>query len=91
VNGDYNRKGASKNSGNGLATQLRYAPTFRASDSSRGGNITNASAKHSDLKLGGPPNPEWVEWYMGWPIGWTALEPLATDKFQQWLNSHGKR
>lgn len=25
-------------------------------------------------------NPPWVEWLMGWPIGWTALEPLATDK-----------
>ena len=25
-------------------------------------------------------NPPWVEWLMGWPIGWTALEPLAMDK-----------
>jgi len=31
------------------------------------------------------------EWMMGWPIGWTACEPLATDRFQQWLDSHGKR
>ncbi len=30
------------------------------------------------------------EWLMGWPIGWTDLKPLATDKFQQWLGSHGK-
>jgi hypothetical protein len=30
------------------------------------------------------------EWMMGWPIGWSALEPLATDKFRQWLSSHGK-
>ena len=29
------------------------------------------------------------EWMMGWPIGWTALEPLATDRFQQWQRSHG--
>lgn len=28
------------------------------------------------------------EWAMGWPIGWTALEPLATDRFQQWLRWH---
>lgn len=27
------------------------------------------------------------EWMMGWPLGWTALEPLATDKFQQWRDS----
>lgn len=34
-------------------------------------------------------NPEWVEWLMGWPIGWTDLRPLGTDKFQQWLRAHG--
>ena len=34
-------------------------------------------------------NPEWMEWMMGWPIGWADLKPLATDKFQQWLRSHG--
>lgn len=27
---------------------------------------------------------------MSWPIGWTDLKPLAMDKFQQWLNSHGR-
>jgi hypothetical protein len=26
-------------------------------------------------------NPSWVEWLMGWPIGWTDLKPLVTDKF----------
>jgi hypothetical protein len=34
--------------------------------------------------------PELPEWAMGWPIGWTALSPLETDRFQQWLLSHGK-
>ncbi len=29
------------------------------------------------------------EWMMGWPQGWTALEPLETAKFQQWQHSHG--
>jgi hypothetical protein len=36
-------------------------------------------------------NPNWVEWLMGWPIGWTDLRPLATDRFQVWWNSHGGR
>jgi len=31
-------------------------------------------------QVGGPLNPEWVEWLMGWPPGWTDLKPLATDK-----------
>lgn len=29
---------------------------------------------------GGTLNPDWVEWLMGWPIGWTDLEPLETAK-----------
>lgn len=30
------------------------------------------------------------EWMMGWPIGWTALEPLETGRFQQFLDWHGR-
>jgi hypothetical protein len=45
--------------------------------------------KYRAGKGGGQLNPDWVEWLMGWPIGWTDLKPLETDKFQQWLKSHG--
>ena len=41
-------------------------------------------------QLGGTLNPNWCEWFMGWPIGWTASEPLETDRFQQWLLGHGR-
>jgi hypothetical protein len=27
---------------------------------------------------------------MGWPTTWTSGQPLAMDKFQQWLRLHGK-
>ncbi len=27
---------------------------------------------------GGERNPEWSEWYMGFPVGWTDCEPSAT-------------
>jgi hypothetical protein len=37
---------------------------------------------------GGQLNPEWVEWLMGWPIGHTALEPLETAKYREWLRQH---
>lgn len=36
----------------------------------------------------GDLNPSYVEWLMGWPIGWTDLEPLETGKYQQWLKKH---
>jgi hypothetical protein len=38
---------------------------------------------------GGKLNPTWVEWLMGWPLGWTDLKPLEMDKFQKWLEQHG--
>jgi len=40
-------------------------------------------------QAGGMLNPTWVEWLMGWPLGWTDLKPLATDKYQQWQQQHG--
>lgn len=43
------------------------------------------------VEISGPDYcPELPEWVMGWPIGWTELKPLETDRFQQWLLSHGK-
>jgi hypothetical protein len=41
-------------------------------------------------ETGGELNPTWAEWFMGWPLGWTELQPLAMGKFRQWLRSHGK-
>jgi DNA (cytosine-5)-methyltransferase 1 len=31
-------------------------------------------------ETGGQLNPTWVEWLMGWPLGWTDLKPLVMDK-----------
>jgi hypothetical protein len=36
---------------------------------------------------GGQLNPTWVEWLMGLPIGWTALEPVATESYRRWRQS----
>ena len=41
-------------------------------------------------QVGGPLNPMWVEWLMGWPIGWTDLSQLETDKFRLWLLAHSE-
>ncbi len=37
---------------------------------------------------GGQLNPTWVEWLMGWPIGWTDLKPLEMAKFREWQQQH---
>jgi hypothetical protein len=33
-------------------------------------------------------NPTWVEWLMGWPLGWTDCAPLETDRFHEWQQQH---
>ena len=33
-------------------------------------------------------NPAWVEWLMGWPIGWTDLQELEMGRFQEWQQVH---
>lgn len=32
----------------------------------------------------GQLNPDWVEWLMGWPIGWTKIEPIEID-WRDWV------
>jgi hypothetical protein len=90
VNGNYNRRGASKTSGDGLATAVRTWPTPTARDYRKGDKPESRRARakqsgkwHSpnlnDVAApGGHLNPTWVEWLMGFPLGWTDLEPLET-------------
>ena len=32
-------------------------------------------------------NPNFVEWLMGLPIGWTDLKPLETESYRQWYEN----
>jgi DNA (cytosine-5)-methyltransferase 1 len=54
----------------------------------------NLEMKNSELdlpiKIGGKLNPTWVEWLMGWPIGWTDLKPSEMDKSHSALQQHGE-
>lgn len=43
-----------------------------------------------EVETHGPfPSGRIIEWLMGWPDEWTALEPLQTARFRQWLDLHG--
>ena len=54
-----------------------------------GADRSNDRLDHAVMATdGGQLNPEWVEWLMGWPIGWTALKPLGMDKFHEWQRQH---
>jgi len=43
-------------------------------------NLETVMAHTDQATIGGKLNPTWVEWLMGWPLGWTDLKPLETDK-----------
>ena len=38
--------------------------------------------------IGGKIHPEFTEWMMGWPLGWTDLKPLEMDRFREWQQQH---
>jgi len=75
-----------------LVNDVLKFPTPQASDCRDRGNISNPAiqrraekGKQLNLSMVAHPtsgqlNPTWVEWLMGWPLGWTDLKPLETDK-----------
>jgi hypothetical protein len=77
-------------------------PTPQASDNRDRGNMSNPSIQRrvaigkqimlsqSVNLTSGQLNPTWVEWLMGWPLGWTDLKPLEMDKSPCALQPHGK-
>ena len=71
-----------------LGQQVRY-PTPRTQMARNGTGKEDRNKCNLEEVVGGQLNPTWVEWLMGWCLGWTDLRPLATDKFRQWLEQHG--
>ncbi len=97
VCGNHNRKGLSKSSGDGLSTAVKTWPTPTVNDS-KNCTLPPSQVKHDNIpgallrdgeKAGGALNPMWVEWLMGWPLGWTDLKPLATDRCRNVQQRHG--
>jgi DNA (cytosine-5)-methyltransferase 1 len=74
-----------------LSTKVQMWPTPTAHNAKET-NAPSESNLHTPTlaaQAGGALNPTWVEWLMGWPLGWTDLKPLEMDKYQQWLQQHG--
>lgn len=69
---------------------LKRLPTPTAHNAKEGGYPAEGTRNTPTLgwEVGGKIPPILTEWMMGWPIGWTDLEPLATDKFRLWLQQH---
>jgi hypothetical protein len=91
-----NPDGSSSNLG--LPAAVRMFRTPMAADADKWSNNTMSERLAQgrqvllshQLQVGGILNPPWVEWLMGWPLGWTDLKPLATAKFREWQQQHGE-
>jgi hypothetical protein len=75
-----------------LSSAVHQFPTPCARDwkSGTGAQERLGHALPLSSAIGGQLNPPWTEWLMGWPIGWTDLRPLETDRFHKWPNSHSE-
>ena len=94
VCGNYNKAGRSAKSGDGLATAVKMWATpvrrdYRHPGRSRLERTGGTQGECLPQQVGGALNPTWVEWLMGWPLGWTDLSASGTDKFRQWQQQHG--
>jgi DNA (cytosine-5)-methyltransferase 1 len=55
-------------------------PTAHNSKETNAPSEMNRNTPTLAAQAGGKLNPTWVEWLMGWPLGWTDLKRLETDK-----------
>ena len=79
------------------AERERLLPTPNARDWKDGKTAGNRKspglgvvAHQLDTQTGGQLNPTWVEWLMGWPLGWSELKPLEMDKSHCVQPQHGE-
>jgi len=91
VNGEENldtlikRKGVQKAVQHNLKAAVQMWPTPTANEDACGkptGKMQRMLGNHPEVRKpldGGTLNPEWVEWLMGFPKGWTDLKPLETQ------------
>jgi hypothetical protein len=74
-----------------LATMAAMFPTPTVQDASNNGGPSQHQRNSLPLNAvaGGSLNPTWVEWLMGFPLGWTALDASATPSSRKSLKSSG--
>ena len=53
-------------------------PDYGATENHQGGGNLLGAVKSQRENSSGSLNPQWVEWLMGFPVGWTDLEGLGT-------------
>jgi len=57
---------------------------IRNDGKSRMDQLPNAVAHGDTPEPSGQLNPTWVEWLMGWPIGWTSMDAIEDLDWRGW-------
>jgi len=65
--------------GTSLALAAQMMPIPDANPEKYRLKANSQSSKSLNALHGGKLNPQWVEWLMGWPIGWTDLERVEME------------
>lgn len=78
--------------GRAVNQSLWPTPTTGAALGKWGGSGARAKMRTmvTPEELNGSLNPTWVEWLMGWPLGWSDCARLEMDKFRAWQRWHGE-
>ncbi len=62
-----------------LIQAARMLPTPKAQNARGNGQAHGEGGQSLDVLAGGRLNPTWVEWLMGFPLGWTDLDASETQ------------
>lgn len=87
--------GSNRGGGHGRTGKIRYSLSSMArhnlwpTPTTNGLDGGSGHRRHPNFQPAGTLHPAFLEWLMGWPIGWTGIEPLAMDKFPTAMQLHG--
>ena len=68
-----------------VATHRGDCPAERNRRSPQLSFVVKMEEESRTSQVEGSLNPSFVEWLMGLPIGWTSLEPLSINSYNEWL------
>jgi hypothetical protein len=74
-----------------LYTQVRWMTPNSRDWKDTGPSQGNRKSPNLGTQAGGSLSPTWVEWLMGFPLGWTALEPSEMPSSRKSSKSSGER
>ena len=69
-----------------LFQHVRNFPTPTKADGMGGPERSEKRTGGDNLRtdVGGSLSPTWVCWLMGWPLGWTSMEPMPPETWVAW-------